>query len=417
MAVRYRQPPGGLGRPDHDGRWRPRSPTPTRHRVGSRDRSRMRADREAGPSGGRRLAEGFPFPRASLRRSPTGMCAGRAPPATGLVAPGSATLPGTRPATCKVGPLAPGSTVQDCLYLNVSTPTLRRRHAARPGLVHGGGLTQDGARDYDGTKLAPTGPSSSPSTTASERSASRAPALAARPGKTGRRLRLDRPRPAALGGCGTTYRALSAGFPNNVTITGESAGRDLSVLAHLVSRTSTRALPAGGRRRARCVRARSTCRSRDTEAFGRTSHDPGRMPRTRTRRASTMCGRRTLVQRSRTPPSRSRRRERPEAGRIGRALAAGRVRPRPDHQRHQPGRGAVLRRRQHVAVVVDASLAPEPTAGTPTKRSHRSSGVRLPSLGRRGPVPARRVPGAGLGPRRPRLGRELSHVLPCQVDH
>src|SRR4051812_5691813 len=52
----------------------------------------------------------------------------------------------------------PGPQSEDCLYLNVSTPTLRR-HAKRPVLVwiHGGGFTQDGARNYDGTKLAARG--------------------------------------------------------------------------------------------------------------------------------------------------------------------------------------------------------------------------------------------------------------------
>ena len=56
--------------------------------------------------------------------------------------------------------LPPGTISEDCLYLNVYTPA---RTAAmikgRPVLVwiHGGGLVQDGARDYDGTKLAADG--------------------------------------------------------------------------------------------------------------------------------------------------------------------------------------------------------------------------------------------------------------------
>ena len=52
----------------------------------------------------------------------------------------------------------PGPQSEDCLYLNVSTPTLRSR-AKRPVLVwiHGGGFTQDGALNYDGTKLAARG--------------------------------------------------------------------------------------------------------------------------------------------------------------------------------------------------------------------------------------------------------------------
>ena len=52
----------------------------------------------------------------------------------------------------------PGPIDEDCLYLNVSTPTLRKK-AARPVIVwiHGGGLTQDAARNYDGTELAADG--------------------------------------------------------------------------------------------------------------------------------------------------------------------------------------------------------------------------------------------------------------------
>ena len=56
--------------------------------------------------------------------------------------------------------LPPGPIAEDCLYLNVSTPDLRsRRGDGRPVLVwiHGGGLTQDAARNYDGSKLAAEG--------------------------------------------------------------------------------------------------------------------------------------------------------------------------------------------------------------------------------------------------------------------
>src|SRR5262245_54055480 len=47
---------------------------------------------------------------------------------------------------------------EDCLYLNISTPTLRR-DAERPVLVwiHGGGWTQGAGRDYDPAKLAAEG--------------------------------------------------------------------------------------------------------------------------------------------------------------------------------------------------------------------------------------------------------------------
>jgi para-nitrobenzyl esterase len=52
----------------------------------------------------------------------------------------------------------PGPESEDCLYLNVSTPTLSE-DAERPVLVwiHGGGFTEDGALNYDGTKLAADG--------------------------------------------------------------------------------------------------------------------------------------------------------------------------------------------------------------------------------------------------------------------
>ena len=52
----------------------------------------------------------------------------------------------------------PGPFSEDCLYLNVFTPSLRR-NAERPVLVwiHGGGFTQDASRNYDGSKLAGSG--------------------------------------------------------------------------------------------------------------------------------------------------------------------------------------------------------------------------------------------------------------------
>src|SRR5690242_11722104 len=53
----------------------------------------------------------------------------------------------------------PGPFSEDCLYLNVYTPAARSSFGGRPVLVwiHGGGLEQDGARDYGSTKLAADG--------------------------------------------------------------------------------------------------------------------------------------------------------------------------------------------------------------------------------------------------------------------
>src|SRR5579871_4673593 len=53
----------------------------------------------------------------------------------------------------------PGPFSEDCLYLNVYAPASRGGFGGRPVLVwiHGGGLVQDAARDYDGTKLAADG--------------------------------------------------------------------------------------------------------------------------------------------------------------------------------------------------------------------------------------------------------------------
>ena len=134
----------------------------------------------------------------------------------------------------------PGPESEDCLYLNVSTPTLHS-DAMRPVLVwiHGGGFTQDGALNYDGTKLAANG---IVVVTINYRLGALGflahPALASRPGG-----------PAGNYGLMDQQEALRwvkhnvahfGGDPGNVTIAGQSAG-GLSVLAHLVS-TGSRGL-------------------------------------------------------------------------------------------------------------------------------------------------------------------------------
>jgi para-nitrobenzyl esterase len=131
----------------------------------------------------------------------------------------------------------PGPQSEDCLYLNVSTSTLRRK-ADRPVLVwvHGGGFTQDGSLNYDGTKLAADG---IVVVTINYRLGALGflahPALASRPGgPSGNYGLMDQQ--AALRWVQDNI-ARFGGNPDNVTIAGQSAG-GVSVLAHLVSRGS-----------------------------------------------------------------------------------------------------------------------------------------------------------------------------------
>ena len=135
--------------------------------------------------------------------------------------------------------LPPGPIAEDCLYVNVSTPDLHsRRGDRRPVLVwiHGGGLTQDAARNYDGSKLAAEG---TVVVTINYRLGALGflahPALASRPdGPAGNYGLMDQQ--AALRWVARNIEKFG-GDPDNVTIAGQSAG-GLSVLAHLVSRGS-----------------------------------------------------------------------------------------------------------------------------------------------------------------------------------
>ncbi len=126
---------------------------------------------------------------------------------------------------------------EDCLYLNVYTPTLRH-DGDRPVLfwIHGGGFTEDGARNYDGSKLAADG---TVVVTINYRLGALGflahPALASRPGgATGNYGLMDQI--AALRWVKHNI-AQFGGDPRNVTIAGQSAG-GVSVLALLVSRLS-----------------------------------------------------------------------------------------------------------------------------------------------------------------------------------
>jgi para-nitrobenzyl esterase len=128
--------------------------------------------------------------------------------------------------------LPPGPISEDCLFLNVYSPSTHGRH---PVLVwiHGGGLVQDGARNYDGSKLAAEG---AVVVTINYRLGALGfladPALAPRPGgPTGNYGWMDQQ--AALRWVQHNI-AVFGGDPHDVTIAGQSAG-GLSVLAQLVS--------------------------------------------------------------------------------------------------------------------------------------------------------------------------------------
>jgi para-nitrobenzyl esterase len=133
--------------------------------------------------------------------------------------------------------LPPGVLSEDCLYLNVYTPTLRWA-AHRPVLVwiHGGGFTEDGARNYDGSKLAADG---TVVVTINYRLGALGflahPALArGSAGSSGNYGLMDQI--AALEWVRRNI-ARFGGDPNNVTIAGQSAG-GVSVLALMVSHRS-----------------------------------------------------------------------------------------------------------------------------------------------------------------------------------
>ena len=142
------------------------------------------------------------------------------------------------PQPTKGNPFLPtGPLSEDCLYLNVYAPTLDR-DGHRPVLVwiHGGGFTEDGARNYDGSKLAADG---IVVVTINYRLGALGflahPALASRPGGTAGNYGLM-DQLAALRWVKHNI-ARFGGDPHNVTIAGQSAG-GVSVLDLLVSHSS-----------------------------------------------------------------------------------------------------------------------------------------------------------------------------------
>jgi para-nitrobenzyl esterase len=193
---------------------------------------------QSGAVRGQTLGTGFAFRGLPYAAPPTGQLRWRAPQPP-------ASWAGIRDATqyapsCLQRPnlfQPPGAQSENCLYLNVSTPTLRS-NAERPVLVwiHGGGLAEDGALNYDGTKLAANGVVV---VTINYRLGALGflahPALADRPGgAAGNYGLMDQQ--AALRWVRHNIGAFG-GDPDNVTIAGQSAG-GLSVLAHLVSSSS-----------------------------------------------------------------------------------------------------------------------------------------------------------------------------------
>jgi para-nitrobenzyl esterase len=135
--------------------------------------------------------------------------------------------------------LPPGAVSEDCLYLNVYTPQLDHSpRVSRPVIVwiHGGGLVQEGARNYDPTKLATEG---TVVVTINYRLGALGflahPAFASSPGgPAGNYGFMDQQ--AALRWVRRNIREFG-GDPTNVTIAGQSAG-GLSVLVHLASPSS-----------------------------------------------------------------------------------------------------------------------------------------------------------------------------------
>jgi para-nitrobenzyl esterase len=130
----------------------------------------------------------------------------------------------------------PGPESENCLYLNVYTSALHTQDGkGRPVLVwiHGGGFTQDGARNYDGSKLAADG---IVVVTIGYRLGALGflahSALASRPGgPSGNYGLMDQQ--AALRWVQQNI-AQFGGNPHSVTIAGQSAG-GVSVLEHLIS--------------------------------------------------------------------------------------------------------------------------------------------------------------------------------------
>jgi para-nitrobenzyl esterase len=194
---------------------------------------------ETGPVRGVAVEGGYAFLGLPYAAAPIGKLRWRAPqpPARWAGVRDASRFAPSCPQPANGNPfLPPGPISEDCLYLNVYTPDLHGGGGVgRPVLVwiHGGGLTEDAARNYDASKLAAVG---AVVVTLNYRLGALGflahPALASRPGgPSGNYGWMDQQ--AALRWVQRNI-AQFGGDPKNVTIAGQSAG-GLSVLAQLVS--------------------------------------------------------------------------------------------------------------------------------------------------------------------------------------
>ena len=303
----------------------------------------------------------------------------------------------------------------------------RRR---RPVLVwiHGGGFTQDAGRNYDGTKLAADG---------HRRRHDQLPAGRARlprpPGARlaarwpGRQLRPDGPAGGAALGTGTTSRRSAA-----IRTTSRSPASRPA--AWRCSPTWSRAAPAGSSsgRSWRAARSRSTSSRSPTPRPSAGVRRRGGLPGPDGDVPASRCRSRARRQVPGRRDPRRRRRQGPHGvDRDGARRRA--LRPRADHQRHQPRRGAALRPGLHVAVsggtfVAGTDADPRdlrerrspPCSACPAARATGDRGrvpAQLPTIAGRGAQHAGRrrelrVPGAAGRPLDVQAGADLR--LPVQ---
>ena len=232
----------------------------------------------------------------------------------------------------------PGRSARTACTSTSTRPAAPARRG-RPVLVwiHGGGLVQDGARDYDGTKLAADGVVV---VTINYRLGALGflahPALAS-PGAAGNYGLMDQQ--AALRWVQRNI-ARFGGDPRNVTIAGQSAGRPVGAGPDGLARRP-RAVPAGDRAE-RYVRAEPAAAGHGRGGRRDVRHG-GRLPGPERGVPAQRAGQRPGRQVRRRDSRRRRRLGAHPADRDGAGPRA--VRPGAGDQRHHPRRGTALRRR------------------------------------------------------------------------